>query len=68
MGGESLGPVKAWFPSVDECLGAEARVGMWVEELPHRSGVRGGWHSGFAEGKQWKGTKFEMWTNEISNL
>ena len=41
MGGESLGPVKAWFPSVDECLGAEARVGMWVGEHPHRSRVRG---------------------------
>ena len=41
MGGESLGPVKASFPTLEECLGAEAGVGRWVGEHPHRSRVRG---------------------------
>ena len=41
MEGESLGPVKASFPTVEECLGAEAGVGRWVGEHLHRSRVRG---------------------------
>jgi hypothetical protein len=30
IGGEALGPVKAWFPSVGECQGGEVGVGGWV--------------------------------------
>jgi hypothetical protein len=38
---EALGLVKARCPSVRECQGGEAGVGVWVKEHPHRSKGRG---------------------------
>jgi hypothetical protein len=40
-GGETLGPVKAWFPSVGECQGCEVWMGGYEGEHPHRSGGGG---------------------------
>jgi hypothetical protein len=37
VGEESLGPMKAECPSVEECEGREEGVGDWVEVHPHRS-------------------------------
>ena len=37
MGEEALGPVKAQFPSIWECLKSEVGVGAWMVEHPHRS-------------------------------
>jgi hypothetical protein len=60
MGPEALGPVKAWYPSVEEFYGGEERVGRWVGEHLHSSRVSGGWDGGFAEGIQGKEITFEM--------
>jgi hypothetical protein len=40
VGGEALGPVKDWCPSVEECWGGEAGVDGLVGEHAHRSRVR----------------------------
>jgi hypothetical protein len=40
MGGETLGPVKAWCPSVEECSGGVVGVSGWVGQQSHRSTVR----------------------------
>jgi hypothetical protein len=38
MGGEVLGPMKAFqMPQCKGIEGGEVRVGVWVEEHPHRS-------------------------------
>ena len=41
MGGESLGPLKAQFPSVGACQGGEVGVGRREGDPPHRSRGRG---------------------------
>jgi hypothetical protein len=37
MGGEALGLVKTWCPSVRECQGGEVGVDGWVGEYTHRN-------------------------------
>ena len=59
IGGETLGPVNARCPSVGECEGGEAGVGVWVGKHPHRSrGREDG--IGVPRGKLGKGITFEM--------
>ena len=41
MGGEAFGPVKAHFPSVGECQGAEVGEGGWEKEHLHGGNSRG---------------------------
>jgi hypothetical protein len=36
MGGEDIGPTKAWCPSSGECQDGDAEVGGWVGEHPHK--------------------------------
>jgi hypothetical protein len=57
----ALGPVKALCPSVGECQGQEAGVGVVVSSR-RREGLRGG-----SEGKPGKGITFEMQIKKISN-
>jgi hypothetical protein len=45
MGGEALGPVKALYPSVEECQGQEAGVGELVSR---------GMGEGKGEGVYWR--------------
>ena len=56
MGGESLGPVKALFPSAWECQGQEAGVGELVSR--GRGGGGGGEGGGFLGGEKGKGENF----------
>jgi hypothetical protein len=53
MGGEALGPVKALFPSVGECHGQKAGVGVLV------SGGRRREIGGFQRGNQERGEHLE---------
>ena len=55
MGVEALSPVKALFPSVEECQGSEIGVGECVGEHPHRSLGRRDGIGGFQRGNQEKG-------------
>ena len=41
MEGEAFGPVKARFPSVGECQGAEVKKGVWEREHLHGGNGRG---------------------------
>jgi hypothetical protein len=63
---EDLDPVKAQCPSIGECKGGEAGVGMWVGEHLHRSRRGWGWNRGFLVGKSGKGITFEMQIKKIS--
>jgi hypothetical protein len=54
MGGETLGPVKAQFPSAGECQGRQVGVGVWVGAHCHRSREREDGMGGF-QGETWKG-------------
>jgi hypothetical protein len=51
MGGESIGPVKALYPSI-ECQAQEVEVGVLVS--------RGRGNRGFSGGKLGKGITFQM--------
>jgi hypothetical protein len=61
MGGEALGPVKAWM---SQCRGMPGQgggsgwVGGWGSTLIEAG--EGGWATGFPEGKPGKGITFEM--------
>ena len=52
-GGEALGPVRALCPSVGECQGHEAEVGLLVSR-------REKWGGYFSEGKPGMGITFKM--------
>jgi len=41
IGGEALGPVKAFFPSIEECQGVEEGVHGWEGEHSHRKKGKG---------------------------
>jgi hypothetical protein len=41
VGEETLGPLKAEYPSIEKCQGREAGVGRWVGPHPDRSRRRG---------------------------
>ena len=51
--------MKARFPSVGKCQGAEVEVGGWEGEHPQKQGERK-WNRGVAEGKPEQGITFEM--------
>ena len=53
MRGEALGPVKAPYPSVGECQGGEAGVGVCGSTCTEAQGGKMGW--GLPEGKTRKG-------------
>jgi hypothetical protein len=55
MGGEALGSVKDWCPSVGEFKIEEAGVGRWVGEHPHRSRGRDNGIRCFQGGNQERG-------------
>jgi hypothetical protein len=54
MGGEALGPEKAWCHGIVECYSSKAGVGRVGRGHPHRTRADGGWNRGFAEGKNGK--------------
>jgi hypothetical protein len=55
MGGEALGPVKALCPSVGECQGQEAIMGVLVSRGRGEREDRG-----FSKGNSRKGITFEI--------
>ena len=60
MGGETLGPVQARYPSIGECWGDEAGVSVWVQELPHRSSGERRKNRELEQEKSGKGIIFKM--------
>ena len=49
MGREAFSPVKACFPSVGECQGADVGEGCWEREHLHGDDGRGMWDGNVAK-------------------
>jgi hypothetical protein len=60
MGGEVLGPVKAWYPSLGEFKGREAGMGGWGNTLIETGGGGMGCRFPGGDGVPGKGTYWNV--------